>query len=1066
MTQKAPTTWKKRLLMLMLLIVGGSVLGTGVLMYSLNNPETQRKLLQYVNTHSAWNIETDGWQWDLINATMRVDDLALTHRISGHKLSTKRLEIDYNPWALLWATVKINTLKLDATTLHLESMPEPRKQRRVSLSKLLLLRNIDIEDATLSALTLHLPKEYAVQVRNIHLQYTPRWFRDVRVYTEISDLQVDHPTLTTLTSQRLTVTGQTKVRKWIDRAPYINGLTGSVIVQHAEWKDTPVDFGAAQFALNDGAIALHDIDARADGKHFQGHAAVNLDDTSSSARVEWVDPMPIPNLMHDESFLLTAGDIQGHIAWSGQGFTPDTLTGTAEVDLRHEALEHTTEPLHIVSTGNIENGVITLQDSALHIGNSTTQVEGSINIPQQDVTISVSGTNIPVDGILGRFRNTNFHPARGFANCTGTFRGWKKDYRFDLDVRSEGPLHYYDILAESVQMQMQQTHPELHLQGSIWQQGVQTGTVNMDMQFGKAPEGSRSRSATIQLTADLKNHDLLPSFPEMGLTGTGNTQLSITGPTTNYRGTGHFTITEGLFQGVPIESMRSTIRLAPQRIEFSPSTIKIANVPELVWPGTIVMDIDQGMRMRGAPTAHLNLDLAYDSASQAWTYHHIRYQHPEFAGPPLTIAGSGKSLQWDIAMQGTADASWLQAFPERFRETAGPLAMNLKIQGDMSQPQVHGTVELDHNWMMLRGWPQEWNELQGTLQFSDRRITLANLHGFVGDGPVTLTGWAEHEGTTIPRFDIELTGRSLSHVTDDRHFRMEFDTTAQLTQLDGVNMKITGDLAIIDALYDKDFHVLEHATQRAAHGEREKFRARAAGHDKIHLALNTSSQGEIRIRNNVADLALRANVFLGGTVSDPIITGNFETTDGEIHYLGLAFDVRNGTLAFNDGEPEPFIEFQGEKDVGNHLVQVTMRGPADNMQIDLQSVPGQDRRDILCLIAYGASCDNVRTAQFGAKVGPGILVEQVGKILQKPLEQLTGLDVVRVESPVGTTDLSSLHIGKRFSDRLELGFVTTVGNSAGEQSIEASYQITDSFLLKAQTGSNTGVKMSVRLRER
>ncbi len=1062
-------TIQKRLLVSFGLAVATLVLiFVGIVRWS-NHPLAQQRILNWVNQHTDWEITLDHWQWRLSTSTIYVQNPSLLHRENNHYAHADYIEVHYSPWTLLRGAIKITQLQMTNVIVRVHAMPsvaEPRK--RLTLRKMLALQNFEIQDAIIDRISILLSEERSLTAERIALNFDPGLLGRSQLAVQISQPFLFRGNEPLVRLKSLSLTGSTNIKAWVNMAPFVNDVRGALSVQDMQWRTLTVSDLTATANLVNSRISLGALRAVVDQHMLQGDGFIDLGSKSTAMHLEWDEPMQIPELLREKSFFTTAGALQGTIDWKGTSFDPQSLTGTVAVDLTHVPAQITDIPARLQAEGVWNAGRMTLKNSTLFVGESKTDVRGTIDLAQKNLQLEFEGHELPLLGVMGRFRRKDYHPVTGTAHCKGSFRGWKRDYRLELNVDSARDVTYQGIAVEDLRMDLQLTYPQITLHGEILQNGRTTGTTDLRVQYG-ARQADGSRSSTVQLTAAITGHDLAPSFAAIDLTGIGEGKLTMSGGSDAFRGDATAIIRDGTFSGLPLEEVQSHVTLTPKTVSFAQSTIVIPNVPPLSLPNTFSMQFNgNGFRMQGTPAAGFSVDLSYTGGEGAWTFHDIQYRDPRL-GSAFHLTGHGAKGLWDLDLQGNGNAQWLEYIPSVFREAEGPLQMRVHLRGTLAKPQLAGSITLQNNRLLLRAMDQEWTDLSGSLQLSGARIQFTKVRGFLGDGPFTLNGWAEQEGLfAYPRYDLHLQGESLYFTMDDRKFRADFDTDLHITCTDGDTTHIRGNLALIEGLYTRDFRLLEQATRRQASVERERLRMEMAGYDKVHLDIEVQSRGEIVIRNNIGDIPLRARVKLIGTAADPKIRGTIESTNGQMHYLGLDLEVVTGVVEFHPPLLEPFIEFRGEETVGTHLVQVILRGPINKLQVELQSIPGEDRKNVLCLIAYGATCDQLRFAQFGAKIGPGIFIEQLGRVLQRPISKITGLDRVRVESVAGSADLSQLYLGKRLSDRLEVSFVTTVGQTAADQSLEAAYQITDFLLLKARqsTRHKTQGNISLRFRER
>ncbi|MBI2343988.1 MAG: translocation/assembly module TamB domain-containing protein [Deltaproteobacteria bacterium] len=1035
-----------------------------------NVPATQHAVLRWISAHTTWTITIDAMEWRPLQSHIRFENINIRHRTNEHAVHADHLEMRYSPWAALRGALRMRTLRITGLVARIERAASPAEpQRSLKLRHILLLRNVTVEDGLIDGVAVQLPGQQTLTAHRLSLHFQPKILQDVRLNIDVSQPQLMRNGKTMATMEHLTLLGATNVRRWIATAPFINDLRGSLSIAGGDWQRLQIDTVTAIAQFRGRRLTLKNLMATIQGKSFQGNGHVEMGTGASAIHLAWPDPLPVPELLRETSFFTTAGTVQGTIDWQGTLGTPEKITGELAVDITHTpdaSVAGTSLPAHLTADGTWKEGRYTLARGTLAVADGAVTVSGSIDLPQRSIDIVFSGSDIPIAGVLGRFRREDFHPVEGIADCHGHFAGWQRDFTFDLEANHVRNGTYQGIAVEDLRFQMHLTYPQLTLHGELLQDGHSTGQLDMTTHYGARQE-SGWRTSTIALDAVINNHRLDPAFPLIGLRGMGSGEFHLRGASNQYAGTASVTLKEGALDAIPFEQITSTFDLRPKVLTFHATEIKIPNVPPIQWEAPLAMTLDRGFHLQGSPLSALSLDFAYASGSRQWTVHRIAYQAPGERSP-LLIRGSGRSGAWDLTVGGMAESQWLEFLPGVIREAQGPLAVDLRIRGALNRPQLFGTVHLEQNALILRDDDHEWSALRGTLIFHGSRISLDQVTGLMGDGPFHLTGWVEQAGPSLPNMALELQGKSLQLAFDDGFFRVEFDADVEIARAGGGKTTLRGDIHLIEGLYTKEFRLLEHVARREAAVKREIFRKARAGYDQFLLDLAVTSRGELLINNNVAEVALRPTITIGGHLANPQIRGAIEATEGILHYLGIEFEVVNGSMEFHPPFFDPFIRFTGEQVIGTHLVQVTLRGPVNNLRVDLSAVPGEDRKNVLCLIAYGSTCDQLRISQFGSKLGPGIFLEQVGRVLERPISKITGLDVVRVESVTSSANFSQLYLGKQISDRLEVNFVTSVGESTSEQSVEAAYQITDFLLLKGRqsTRNRTQFNVSLRFRER
>ena len=190
---------------------------------------------------------------------------------------------------------------------------------------------------------------------------------------------------------------------------------------------------------------------------------------------------------------------------------------------------------------------------------------------------------------------------------------------------------------------------------------------------------------------------------------------------------------------------------------------------------------------------------------------------------------------------------------------------------------------------------------------------------------------------------------------------------------------------------------------------------------------------------------LSCDLFVSGTTREPKFRGNFELIDGTFDYFAKAgrneerqFLLTEGRMVFADSyRNEPHLLIRGEGEIPpEYLVSLKIEGYLDNLAIALTSVPSRSREDILSLIAFGVTRDELElTGGFGGSLG-------------------------------------SLSVGREVTDRLTIEVKSDFAPQVAERTVQANYYLTDNILLKgfrsrtATTAPHYQFNLSLRFRVR
>ena len=145
---------------------------------------------------------------------------------------------------------------------------------------------------------------------------------------------------------------------------------------------------------------------------------------------------------------------------------------------------------------------------------------------------------------------------------------------------------------------------------------------------------------------------------------------------------------------------------------------------------------------------------------------------------------------------------------------------------------------------------------------------------------------------------------------------------------------------------------------------------------RVALDVAVAVERPVRVRNNLADLAVRGEMRVRGDLAEPLPYGRLEVVPGGVVYLQTRkFTVQDGSLSF-DGTLDPEVSLRAETEIrepdsGNLLVTVAAEGPARRPQLTLTSDPSFSERELASLIATGPPRSGPRQQRMGRRRADG-----------------------------------------------------------------------------------------------
>jgi len=411
----------------------------------------------------------------------------------------------------------------------------------------------------------------------------------------------------------------------------------------------------------------------------------------------------------------------------------------------------------------------------------------------------------------------------------------------------------------------------------------------------------------------------------------------------------------------------------------------------------------------------------------------------------------------NLAIKGSLDLSDLNDLQPWIAEASGMSKIDLIWTGTLQEPLFRGSIAFDQASLLFSELGRELTDTTGKIEITDNRFDFQNMHALLEDSPARLNGWVVWKPASgISSADLTLNAQELPLSTPDT-WHILVDTDLRLSGTTPA-LRLSGTLNIIEGLYYKDYTISQFVLKPVGVVENEESVLNSDFVKKLQLDLKLKSTGDFIIKNNLADLTLNTDMGLSGTVEHPVASGTINVAEGKIHSFGIDFENATGFATFSqDHGLVPLIEFQASQIIQDYEIRATIRGYADNLSLGFESIPSLNQSDIVALIAFGRTPDQLTTANRNLFTRAAI-ASQILDTLQGPLSRATHLDILRLESANFdqlTAGIARLDIGKKLSDRVSFVFTTDLALDESFRGIGLEYLLFDNLLLKSSkdTGS-------------
>lgn len=429
------------------------------------------------------------------------------------------------------------------------------------------------------------------------------------------------------------------------------------------------------------------------------------------------------------------------------------------------------------------------------------------------------------------------------------------------------------------------------------------------------------------------------------------------------------------------------------------------------------------------------------------------------------LAGTGAIAQRGLTGRVTMDMDDLEFIAllvDALTDITGRLTADATLAGTVSSPRVDGSASLEDGAASVDAAGIDLRDLQLTVTGNDRSTVRVTASARSGDGIIRAEATAGlGETNTV---DAQISGeRFTAYNTEDA--RVVVTPDLRFT-LNGKAAELTGKLIIpsaritpqkrdsVDVVKVSDDEVI--IGPRAQKPETEAFTLRSTVQvilgDDVRFegfGLTTRIEGQLTARDRP------------GTRTTA--TGELQLIDGAYKAYGQNLDIRRGRLIFAGGAvTQPGLDIQASRYPSADIeVGVQVRGPLNQPEFSLYSEPEMTQQEQLSYLVLGRSLDpgeggGGSGAEQAALTNAALALGLRGSgALADTLQDKIGLDELSIGAQAGEgNEQASLVLGKYLSPKLYVSYGVALFQPG--QSFRLRYELSDKWVLKTQTGTQTG----------
>ncbi len=185
----------------------------------------------------------------------------------------------------------------------------------------------------------------------------------------------------------------------------------------------------------------------------------------------------------------------------------------------------------------------------------------------------------------------------------------------------------------------------------------------------------------------------------------------------------------------------------------------------------------------------------------------------------------------------------------------------------------------------------------------------------------------------MDRFHLEADFKSIKTViSEDFNINFSGDLVYKGTK---DNQSITGDININRARYKKN---IEWKTWLLTAKTKQVPKVRTSAFEKASLNIRITGADNISIDNNIASaqVVIRGDMIVKGTVSNPVLLGRLEATEGYVYFRNNEFKIIYASADFIDPHRiKPLLNLTAETEVKGYNIRLNLEGQIDHFNLSL-----------------------------------------------------------------------------------------------------------------------------------
>lgn len=424
-------------------------------------------------------------------------------------------------------------------------------------------------------------------------------------------------------------------------------------------------------------------------------------------------------------------------------------------------------------------------------------------------------------------------------------------------------------------------------------------------------------------------------------------------------------------------------------------------------------------------------------------------------GTALSLTGNVSSEELALSLAGDVGMDVFAAAVPALASASGAMRLRILVRGPLADPEVIGEATLLGVGFEHAAVPLAIRELGGRIAFSQRRIAIENVRGRIGSGTIAIDGSAAIDGGRPSSARVSVALQDVAFRPDEG-IEVAFGGTLVGTWDRSRELPLLqGTVDLLRARYTRPVQVTPTLGQ-LYRPTRTVVDTYDPANDYVELDLRVIQHAPAEIRNNLVDLDVSIDdaerpFRIVGTNQRIGALGTLAIPRGRMFFRGTSFDIRRGTLEFDDRlRLHPRFDVLATTEIRRNYdstaptfrIQLAATGDSDAFTLNASSTPSLSQQDIMLLLMVGmtsSELQNLQASQLSTTALDALssLTGVEGRLTQA-LRVVDEVSLTTTYHPITNRPEPQLTVGSRITDRIRV--TASTGLTSESRSVRATVE--------------------------